>query len=105
MTDVVEPRFPWQILLTLFQMGIGLEATGILGNGIMGVGYQAGEETSTPYPSVMEEMVSQNLILTQAYSIWLNDLGKNSEFIRSVLGSQFHRSSFRLDSLWRHRHI
>jgi len=42
----------------------------------MGVSYELGEENSVKYPTVIEELVSQNLIASTAYSVWLNDLGK-----------------------------
>lgn len=50
--------------------------------GIMGIGFSAGESIvmnngTDPYPSIIDELVSQALINTRAYSLWLNDLSKS----------------------------
>ena len=51
--------------------------------GILGIGYSSGEalviEDEKPrkqYPNVVEQMKAQGVINTQAYSLWLNDLGE-----------------------------
>lgn len=54
------------------QMGLGLKTT--VGTGIMGIGYDTDEAATTVYSSVIDNMVSQGLIATKAYSLWLNEL-------------------------------
>ena len=52
--------------------------------GIMGIGFSAGEslaQTTEPYPNIIDQMVTQGLINTRAYSLWLDDLGMSSTFI------------------------
>lgn len=62
-------------------MGLALSSTtpdntGIF-NGIIGVGFQAGEsiaaQTGTQYPNFVAQLVNQGYITTQAYSLWLDD--------------------------------
>jgi hypothetical protein len=55
-------------------MGLGLVGTSDVG--LLGVGFTQGEATVDKYPNLVETMVSQNLISTTAYSVWLNDIGK-----------------------------
>jgi len=48
--------------------------------GIMGIGFAVGESMVqskgvAPYPNIIDELVSQKLTNTRAYSLWLNDLG------------------------------
>lgn len=55
--------------------------------GIVGVGFDVGEaiysQTATTtqpgitYPNIISQLVNQGLIKTRAYSLWLNDRGKN----------------------------
>ena len=58
--------------MTDVQFGIAVEATTPVG--ILGVGFQATEGTSTLYPTLLDQMVSQGLIRSRAYSLYLNDL-------------------------------
>jgi len=51
--------------------------------GIMGIGFSTGEAIvqyngTEPYPNIIDELVSQGLINTRAYSLWLNDLSESS---------------------------
>lgn len=63
-----------------FTMGLGKDADGLT-FGLVGVGYPgleaiAANDPSDAYPSLGETLVRQNLTNTNAYSLWLNDLGK-----------------------------
>lgn len=49
--------------------------------GIMGIGF--GTDESPPlgkktYPNIVDEMMTQGLISTRAYSLWLDDLSKTT---------------------------
>jgi hypothetical protein len=63
-------------------MGLA-KKTGI-SRGIMGLGLREGQASNTiqpvdnrfTYPSLVETMVGQEIISTQAYSLWLNDIGR-----------------------------
>lgn len=57
-------------------MAVALKTT--VGVGIMGTGYDTGEATTSVYPSVIDMMMSQGLISTKAYSLYLNDLQSNT---------------------------
>ena len=63
------------------QFGIGYVSTAT--EGILGVGYeldeaQAGSSGKGVYPNVPAKMVADNLISSNAYSLWLNDLNANT---------------------------
>jgi hypothetical protein len=51
--------------------------------GIMGIGFVADEDNgeATPYPNLVDTLVSQNIISTQAYSVWLDDVGEFQDVI------------------------
>lgn len=53
------------------QMGDATEV--VRGTGIMGVSYSASVSTTEVYPNLIDEFVSQGLIATKAYSLYLND--------------------------------
>jgi hypothetical protein len=57
-------------------MGLALNTTDNIG--IMGIGFVASEGNgeATPYPNLVDTLVSQNMISTQAYSVWLDDVGE-----------------------------
>lgn len=64
--------------ITNFQMGLALTTT--IGTGIMGIGYNSSEANvatgnGTVYANLPYAMVDQGIINTEAYSLWLNDLG------------------------------
>jgi len=49
--------------------------------GILGIDYNTREswaQRHAPYPSVIDNMYTQGLIGTRAYSLWLDDLGASS---------------------------
>lgn len=53
-------------------------------NGIMGIGYAGGEAAvvnngSQPYPTLLQQMKSQGLINSLAYSLYLNDKGMTAD--------------------------
>lgn len=62
------------------EMGLAYNAT--LFTGLLGIGYDLNEASDSPdgeqnpfvYPSIIDTMVSQGLISTKAYSLYLNDL-------------------------------
>lgn len=60
------------------QMGLATEST--IPVGIMGVGFAANEAvyTSDRYPNIMDVFVSQGLIDSRAYSLYLNDYGSST---------------------------
>jgi hypothetical protein len=59
---------------------MGLANTSTAAYGLIGLGYDANEgpiinkHTSFVYPSIIDEMVSQGLINTKAYSLYLDSL-------------------------------
>ena len=66
--------------LSAFQFGIGLESTSP--QGVLGIGYASNEIqvnrlNQQPYPNLPKAMVEANLIQSNAYSLWLNDLDAN----------------------------
>jgi len=66
------------ITLTDLQMGLATDTS--IGTGIMGVGFALNEAVCNTagvcpvYPTIVDQMVSQNKINTRAYSLWLDDL-------------------------------
>lgn len=66
------------VTVTGQQMGLAIDTT--IGTGILGIGYPSDEAICKPsgcpgqYPTMVQNMVSQKLINTQAYSLWLDDL-------------------------------
>jgi hypothetical protein len=57
-----------------FEMGLALNTS--LNEGIMGIAFDTGEAGGTvQYPNLVDTMVNQSIIVTQAYSLWLNDIG------------------------------
>jgi len=55
-------------------MGLATSGTGI-DKGLMGVCFDTNEATTSIYPNIIDDMVSQNLISGHFYSLWLDDLG------------------------------
>jgi hypothetical protein len=58
---------------------MGLTNTTTSGVGVIGIGYNINEAsitsfTSIPYPNLVDQMVSQGLINTKSYSLYLDDL-------------------------------
>ena len=69
------------ISLTNFQFGIGFTSSSQ--EGVLGIGYTSNEVQvnragSMAYPNLPQAMVQGNLINTNAYSLWLNDLDANT---------------------------
>jgi hypothetical protein len=55
-------------------MGLALNSS--LGIGIMGISFDTEEAGgAVQYPNLVDTMVSQSIIATQAYSLWLDDRG------------------------------
>src|SRR5271154_3562475 len=67
---------------TIKSLQMGLAYNTSIPTGIMGIGYDTGEspdansDTDLPpvYPNLIDDMVSQGLIPTKAYSLYLDDL-------------------------------
>ncbi|WXC58992.1 hypothetical protein SNK03_004883 [Fusarium graminearum] len=59
---------------TVKQQQLGLAIKSVRPTGIMGLGFSANVATNKSYPAIVDNMVSQGLIDTAAYSLWLNDL-------------------------------
>jgi hypothetical protein len=63
-------------------MGLAKKTT--TGSGLIGIGYSINEaivqsgNSKTPYPSIMDTLVAQNLISTKTYSLYLNSYSSNS---------------------------
>ena len=66
--------------VTIQGLEMGLALGGNAGDawGIMGVGFDATEETATKYPNIIDDMVSQGLIDSAFYSLWLDDIRKSN---------------------------
>ncbi|KAK0387903.1 hypothetical protein NLU13_4148 [Sarocladium strictum] len=54
------------------QLGLALDT--VRPAGIMGLGFSKNVASSTKYPTIVDNMVSQGLIDTPAYSLWLNTI-------------------------------
>jgi len=58
------------------QFQMGLAANSSIPNGIMGIAFDTAEGGGTvQYPNLVDTMVNQSIIATQAYSLWLDDRG------------------------------
>jgi hypothetical protein len=57
---------------------MGLATVTNVTSGLLGIGFVTGEAVneSAQYPNLPVQMVNAGLIPTPAYSLWLNDLGK-----------------------------
>jgi hypothetical protein len=53
---------------------LGLATSSVRGTGLMGLGYKANVAASTEYPTILDNMVSQGVISTHAFSMYLNDI-------------------------------
>ncbi|KAH8193628.1 hypothetical protein TruAng_012207 [Truncatella angustata] len=58
---------------TITQLQMGLAVNSTIPAGIMGIGFATNEASRTPYPNIMEVFVSEGLIGSKAYSLYLND--------------------------------
>lgn len=68
---------------TIKNLQMGLANTTTSGFGIIGIGFDENEGsltsiTSVPYPNLIDQMVSQGLINTKAYSLYLDDLEEST---------------------------
>ena len=62
-------------------MGLALNTS--IDKGIMGIAFDTMEAGGTvQYPNLVDSMVNQSIISTQAYSLWLDDRGP---YPRSIL--------------------
>lgn len=81
----------WDRILTVagvdvsdMEFGVGSASTST--EGVMGVGFVYNEaileyENESPYPNLVDQMVSQNLIESQTYSLYLDDLDASTGVI------------------------
>ncbi|TGO66578.1 hypothetical protein BOTNAR_0058g00130 [Botryotinia narcissicola] len=58
--------------VTIKSLQMGLANDTNIKLGILGLGYPINEASDTVYPSIIDELVSQNLISTRAYSLYLD---------------------------------
>lgn len=75
--------------ITVQNLTMGLAQTASRGLGIMGIGYSAGEsitaiDPDAIYPNIIDELVTQGIINTRAYSVYLNDA--DSQFGNILFG-------------------
>ncbi|KAF3128705.1 hypothetical protein TWF703_009286 [Orbilia oligospora] len=68
---------------TVEGMQIGVATTANLSYGILGVGFEADQASNSPggmgiYPSLLGEMVTQGLIKSKAFSLWLDDFASDT---------------------------
>lgn len=68
---------------TVEGMQIGVATTANLSYGILGVGFEADQASNSPggmgiYPSLLGEMVTQGLIQSKAFSLWLDDFASDT---------------------------
>jgi hypothetical protein len=68
---------------TVKNLQMGLANTTTSGFGVIGIGFDENEAsltsiTSVPYPNLIDQMVSQGLINTKAYSLYLDDLEEST---------------------------
>ena len=62
------------VIIKSLEMGFATSATGV-DRALMGVGFDTNEASASPYPNIIDDMVSQGLIGGHVYSVWLDDLG------------------------------
>jgi hypothetical protein len=65
------------VTVQALEMGLAVGGSDSDAFGIMGLGFDTLEQTSSKYPSIMDDMVSQGLISSPFYSLWLDDLRKS----------------------------
>jgi hypothetical protein len=65
------------VTIQALEMGLAVGGSNTDAFGIMGLGFDTLEATSSQYPSIMDDMVSQGLIGSPFYSLWLDDLRKS----------------------------
>ncbi|KAK6506595.1 hypothetical protein TWF481_005053 [Arthrobotrys musiformis] len=68
---------------TVEGMQIGVATSANLSYGILGVGFEADQASNSPggmgiYPSLLGEMVTQGLIKSKAFSLWLDDFASDT---------------------------
>jgi len=68
---------------TIKSLEMGLATTTVIGVGVAGIGYDSNEgivlySGKTSYPNLIDQMVSQKIVNSRSYSLWLNDLDANT---------------------------
>ena len=64
--------------ITNLTFGLASNGSTTSGTGILGIGFAANEAPPGQYPNIIDQMVSEKLINTRAYSLYLDDLRKFS---------------------------
>ncbi|KAL7910116.1 putative aspartic endopeptidase [Trichoderma velutinum] len=59
---------------TVKSQQLGLALTSVRGTGIMGLGFKENVAADVKYPTIIDNMVTQNVIPVPAFSLYLNDL-------------------------------
>lgn len=54
---------------------MGIATNTSIDKGIMGISFDNNEGNGQQYPNLVDTMVNQSIIATQAYSLWLDDRG------------------------------
>ena len=65
------------VTISSLEMGLASSASGIIDTGLMGVAFDVNEASTSKYPNIIDDMVSQGHIKGRIYSLWLDDLGKS----------------------------
>jgi hypothetical protein len=57
----------------VLEMELGIATNTSIDKGIMGISFNNNEGNGNQYPNLVDTMVNQSIIATQAYSLWLDD--------------------------------
>ncbi|KAM0245328.1 hypothetical protein ACHAQJ_010596 [Trichoderma viride] len=77
---------------TIKNQQVGLALQSVRGTGLLGLGFRDGVAAKVKYPTVIDNMVSQNIIAVPAFSLYLNDLqtSQGSILFGGVDTDKFH---------------
>jgi hypothetical protein len=94
--------------LNNFEMGLATQTS--IPYGLIGIAYADAEANvftgnGSQYPNLVDALVNSGIIPTQAYSLWLDDLGKFFQITNYNIGSdKIFRSEYWPDPLRRYRY-
>lgn len=60
--------------LTEIYLGVATSTTKKAGHGIMGISFDGSQSSSKQHPGIMDTLISQNLVSSNSYSIFLDDV-------------------------------